>query len=167
VSAPPGGWLADTFKSVGSPTVLPTGLGTFLVYEEPTKPMPPSGQRKWIYLTQDGGDTWSGPIPTPVGPSMLGFGPYFTDKAGWLASGASAWFSSDLGATWTTTGSLPRGWEFGIIAPVGQETAWAQGVESSAPDVNGTLTSSWGLFQTTDRGRHWRRVQVPPAISSH
>jgi photosystem II stability/assembly factor-like uncharacterized protein len=165
--APPGGWPPDAFNYVASPTVLPTGLGTLLVYEEPAQAMPPPGRRKWVYLTRDGGDTWSGPISKPGGPSMLSFGPYLRDEAGWLTSGPSAWFSSDLGGPWTAAGSLPPDWQFGIIAPVAQGTAWAQGVQGSTPDVNGTLTPSWGLFRTTDRGRHWSRVQVPPAISQH
>ncbi len=138
-----------------------------MVYEEPAQPMPSPSHHKWVYLTRDGGDTWSGPISRPGGPSVLGFGPYLTEKAGWLTSGPSAWFSSDLGTTWTATASLPQGWQFGMMAPVVQGTAWAQGVHGSTPDVNGTLNPSWAVFRTTDRGRHWSRVQVPPAISQH
>lgn len=166
--APPGGWPPDMFNYVDSPTVLQTGLGTLSVYEEPAQAMPSPGRRKLVYLTRDGGDTWSGPISTPGGASMLGFGPYyFTEQAGWFTSGPSAWISSDLGATWSATASLPQGWQFGMIAPIGLGTAWAQGIEGSTPDVNGTLTPSWGLFRTNDRGRHWSRVQGPPAISQH
>ena len=156
---PANGWRTDKVYFVESPAVLPSGLGALLVDAEPAD-SGSSGPTKWLYLTRDGGRSWSGPTSPPGASSSLHSGPFLTEEAGWwVTEGASAWFSADHGLTWTASaGVLPRGWEFASIVPIGASTAWAQAVDLRVP---GTLSPPWGLFRTSDRGRHWVRVQQP------
>ena len=156
---PGGGWTADKVYFVESPTVLPSGLGALLVDAEPGGS---DGPARWLYVTHDGGDSWSGPAPPPGRASSLELGPGSTGSVSWWATdGASAWFSLDQGTTWTAgTGVLPHGWQFVRIVPIGPSTAWAQAVDLSVP---GTQSPPWALFRTSDRGGHWSRVRQPPA----
>jgi hypothetical protein len=116
------------------------------------------GDQGWVYVTGDGGATWSDPrrLPWSGGDRR----PAFIDgSAGWTSHATDAWVTADAGGTWRPVAALPGSWQFATIAPVSASTAWTTAVQASGQGPLGP--ARWGLFRTIDGGLHWTRAPMP------
>ncbi len=163
---PPGGWVAGDTLTLEPPQVAGTGRGEIELVDlsrvdalrggrTPRAAVLPAGAALpavVVYSTQDGGETWADPEPTPPGADPALADPAFVDgTAGWLAAGAAVWMTADSGRTWRRTGELPSGRSFVSLAPVDGSVAVAQVASGS----------TWGLLLTEDSGRSWHAVPSP------
>jgi len=125
----------------------------------------PSPSRWWgmIMTSDDGGKTWSRPRPLPAGilgpiknkPIEMPDGalvcPSSTEEAGWRIHLER---TADLGLTWTTSGPLNDGKEFGAIQPT---ILFHPGnrLQLLCRSRQGRITECW----SEDGGKTWRAMR--------
>jgi photosystem II stability/assembly factor-like uncharacterized protein len=107
------------------------------------------------YLYQWPSPSWAGPVVVPSGAFLI------TDQGRWLvANGSSVLETSDGGRDWVALGQVPVGWLISRITMVDRDHGWAI-LFSSEPTPIGT-PRTMGLARSSDGGRHWTVVAVPP-----
>ena len=136
---------------IGAPTVSAGGSGVLPVFDGDT-------EETCLYVTDDGGASWHDPRPLPQRDEARR--PSFADgRAGWTWTTTAAWSTGDGGRSWQPAAGLAGGWLFGTVVPVGGSMAWVDGVLVHQPVAQGP--ARWGLFRTSDAGRHWIRSPLP------
>jgi photosystem II stability/assembly factor-like uncharacterized protein len=139
----------EDYLYLGDPVVSPGGRGVLPVVDR-------DANRTWLYQTVDGGRAWTNPYFSP-GTGVLTL--MFVDgSVGWATESAATRVTSDSGQSWLPGTALPGGLLFGVVAPVSDSVAWAQGLQF---DPGSVAPARWAMFRTHDAGLHWTRLTQP------
>lgn len=151
--------LRDGGRLLAWLTTLPAGQ----IDEEGRIARGPSGELDvdtFLFSSDDGGRTWSGPLPAPqvvaafaqptpvlVGPGRLV-----------LIEGRRLWRSDDGGATWTArVAQVPEGIEPVAMLRSTDRALFALGIRERTSGV----VLAGALLRSTDAGAHWTDVRLP------
>lgn len=112
-----------------------------------------------LYLTDDGGDSWTGPIPVLGMPSALDDQSLFRGRlvfvdrnAGWFVSGSKILRTSDGGVTWSMANADIGFASVTQFSPLDVTEGWALMNTKSGESV---------ILKTSDGGESWARVEGP------
>jgi photosystem II stability/assembly factor-like uncharacterized protein len=129
----------------------------------------PTAPRAYLYVSAEGGRSWTGPRPLPeppagAQPSAVAPPVAFAGPASWWYPRGSALFESqDAGQQWRPEGSLPGGRQFARLEAVDASHLWSIAGRPARCPPSGDCLASWtdrGLLRTADGGRHWTPVPV-------
>jgi photosystem II stability/assembly factor-like uncharacterized protein len=134
-----------------------------IAYRDPTGPDNATANRIYLYVSHDGGSTWSDPRPAPAG-----FAPVGDDISASILDSKHVWLTSlspsggdnvqaapavartaDGGLTWTVARNTPR-----ILV-----MTFADAGHGYALDVSGPHNTN-GIVRTSDGGATWQRVDL-------
>ena len=104
-----------------------------------------------IYVTHDGGTTWSSTMPVSAAMSASHF---LNMQHGWLTDGTTLFVTSDGGQHWIKLTASANFKQFTLLDFVSESTGWA---------ISNQGDSSSILLKTTDGGQTW--TQITPVIS--
>jgi photosystem II stability/assembly factor-like uncharacterized protein len=147
-------------KPPGEPVLGPTVTaaavpGAYLVgtaYRALGTPASGTPGAAFVYRSDDGGDTWSDPIPAPTDDGTLT--PVFAGSNAWWIAGARTVSESDGHGAWNAgSPALPGASRVMSVFPFDDRRAWAfAGGPSGPPQF---------LFATTDGGSTWSALKPP------
>ncbi len=135
-----------------------------IAYRDPKGPDNATPNRIYVYVSHDGGSTWSDPRSAPAGFAPVGDDLSFTildTEHLWMTSlslsagdnvqaAPAVARTSDGGLTWIVAGHTPR-----IL-----QMAFADATRGYGLDVSGPNNTN-GIVSTSDGGATWQRVYVP------
>jgi len=134
-----------------------------IAYRDPTGPDNATANRIYLYVSRDGGSTWSNPQPAPAGFAPVGdivSTSILDSKHIWLTSLSlsggdnvqakpAVARTSDGGLSWTVVRNTPR-----ILVMTFADPTHGYALDVSGPD------NTNGILRTSDAGTTWQRVDL-------
>jgi photosystem II stability/assembly factor-like uncharacterized protein len=100
-----------------------------------------------LYLTHDGGKTWTPTTPTPIGTNLTS-NVYVADRLhAWFSNNISFYATSDGGQNWAKVGQIPSA--IGEMSFVDASNGWAIGTPENSSPL---------LLHTTNSGKTWQAI---------
>jgi len=164
LASAPGYNLAD--GQAEAPLFLPGDTEGFLPVLIGGLPLPPGSPprsgygRMVLYVTRDGGQSWSSPAVLPVLPPTDAriSGGFLSDSYWWLAGGQEIWVTQDAGKIWAhLRPQLPEGGRFGDVSFIAPNHAY--GVLVTGPATAALARAS--NLESIDGGASWHSVELP------
>lgn len=108
-----------------------------------------------LYITRDGGGTWTQSLTTPVAKEAIAADPVNPNRI-YVGAGASIYLSTDHGLTWTKSSSFSQQVACVFVSPT-DESVWV------GPR---TGTGFAGLYRSQDQGSTWTPVPYGASFSA-